>query len=170
VLLSDTVGFIRNLPTTLVEAFRATLEEVAEAGLVLHVVDVSSPHASAHIAHVVKVMHEIGAESIPQLLVLNKIDRGEVFLETARLQARSVAVSALTGAGVDGLLAAIDEMLPFDPVVRARFRFPAGEGANVALLHSAGRVLEIHYDDAHCEIDAEVPESVRRRLSEWSIS
>ena len=126
VLLSDTVGFIRNLPTTLVEAFRATLEEVAEAGLVLHVVDASSPHASAHVAHVQKVLHEIGAEGIPQVLVLNKIDRGEIHLEPSRLEARSVAISALTGEGIDGLMKAVDELLPFDPILRARFRFPVG--------------------------------------------
>ena len=115
VLLSDTVGFIRNLPTTLVEAFRATLEEVAEAGLVLHVVDASSPHASAHVAHVHKVLHEIGAEGIPQVLVLNKIDRGEIHLEPSRLEARSVAISALTGEGIDGLMKAVDEVTAVRP-------------------------------------------------------
>src|SRR5664279_802599 len=75
VLLSDTVGFIRNLPTTLVKAFRATLEEVAEAALVLHVVDVSSPSAADYAAHVMTVLAEIGAAGIPQILVMNKIDR-----------------------------------------------------------------------------------------------
>jgi GTP-binding protein HflX len=170
VLLSDTVGFIRNLPTTLVEAFRATLEEVAEAGLVLHVVDVSSPHAAAHVAHVHKVLHEIGAESIPQLLVLNKIDRGEVFLEAARLEARSVELSALTGEGVEPLLAAVDGMLPFDPLVRVRFRVPAGEGSTLALLHAGGRVLHTRYHGDSCEIDAEVPESLKRRLGSWAVS
>ncbi|HXA52627.1 MAG TPA: GTPase HflX, partial [Candidatus Acidoferrum sp.] len=77
VLLSDTVGFIRNLPTTVVKAFRATLEEVNEAALVLHVVDASAPSASLHTAHVMKVLAEIGAEGIPQILVLNKADRLE---------------------------------------------------------------------------------------------
>src|SRR3954469_4655787 len=75
VLVSDTVGFIRNLPTTLVKAFRATLEEVTEAALVLHVVDVSSASAAEHTAHVVKVLAEIGAAKVPQILVLNKMDR-----------------------------------------------------------------------------------------------
>ena len=129
-LLSDTVGFIRNLPTTLVEAFRATLEEVGEASLVLHVVDASSPHASGHVQHVTRVLGEIGAERIPQLLVLNKIDRPERHLDAARAGGPSVAISALTGQGVPELLAAIDEVLPFDPVTRARFRFPLAEGAH----------------------------------------
>src|SRR5437773_476547 len=74
VLLSDTVGFIRNLPTTLVKAFRATLEEVTEAALVLHVVDAAAPAAADHTEHVLKVLAEIGASEIPQILVLNKVD------------------------------------------------------------------------------------------------
>jgi len=75
VLLSDTVGFIRNLPTTLVKAFRATLEEVIEASLLLHVVDASSPYAPHQTAHVLKVLAEIGAEETKQILVLNKMDQ-----------------------------------------------------------------------------------------------
>src|SRR5205085_5594266 len=75
VLLSDTVGFIRNLPTTVVKAFRATLEEVNEAALILHVVDASAAAAAAHVAHVLKVLTEIGAGQIPQILILNKADR-----------------------------------------------------------------------------------------------
>src|SRR5580704_10648382 len=77
VLLSDTVGFIRNLPTTLIRAFRATLEEVAEATLILHVVDVSSPDAAVHVKEVFRVLAEIGASETPQILVLNKCDRIE---------------------------------------------------------------------------------------------
>jgi GTP-binding protein HflX len=116
------------------------------------------------------VLHEIGAESIPQLLVLNKIDRGEVFLEAARLEARSVELSALTGEGVEPLLAAVDGMLPFDPLVRVRFRVPAGEGSTLALLHAGGRVLHTRYQGDSCEIDAEVPESLKRRLGSWAVS
>ena len=89
VLLSDTVGFIRNLPTTLVKAFRATLEEVREASLVLHVVDVSSPAAADYVRHVTKVLHEIQAAGIPQILVMNKIDRlppGEADLPALRFR------------------------------------------------------------------------------------
>jgi len=170
VLLSDTVGFIRNLPTTLVEAFRATLEEVTEASLILHVVDISSPYASAHVAHVLKVLHEIGAEPIPQVLVLNKIDRPEQHLDPARMEGRTAAVSALSGQGIDALLAVVDEVLPFDPLVRARFRFPLAEGAGVALVHAGGRVLEAHYENTYCEIEAEVSTSLKRRLEAWAIS
>ena len=183
VLASDTVGFIGNLPTTLVKAFRATLEEVKEASLVLHVVDLSSASADAHIAHVAKVLAEIGAAEIPQILVMNKVDRlpageveagGEGGAETMARRlltgsgvtpdTRAVAISALTGAGIDRLLRIVDEALPLDPVVRARFRMPLGDGATLALLHQYGRVLETHYGMEWCEVDAEIPESVKRRL------
>lgn len=170
VLLSDTVGFIRNLPTTLVEAFRATLEEVKEASLVLHVVDASSPQASGHVAHVLDVLHEIEAHAIPQILVLNKIDRGELHISESRRDMPAAAISALTGEGIDGLLEAVDRALPFDPVSRARFRFPLEEGGAISLLHQAGRVLHTHYDATGCEIEAEVPDSLRRRLEPFAIS
>ena len=176
-LLSDTVGFIRSLPTTLVQAFRATLEEVTEATLILHVVDISSPHALPQTGHVLKVLAEIGAAAIPQLLVLNKVDRlPEADIEAARRRllggsetapTRAVAVSALTGFGIDGLLAATDEVLLFDPVVRARLRFPLSEGARISQVHELGRVLETRYAADSCEMDAEIPESLRRRLAAY---
>lgn len=175
VLVSDTVGFIRNLPTTLVKAFRATLEEVTEAALVLHVVDASSPAAREHCAHVVEVLSEIGAAKIPQILVLNKIDRvlaEEENAESAKQRlmagqtaARTVAISALTGEGTHDLLAAIDEILPLDPIVRAEFHLPAGGGAALALLHEFGRVIDVRYGEEGCEVVAEVPESLRRRIA-----
>jgi len=181
VLLSDTVGFIRNLPTTLVKAFRATLEEVKEAELILHVVDSSSPVAAEHVAHVLKVLTEIGAAGIPQILVLNKIDRASPYdagsvdadaqrrrlLGDAAPETPAVPISALTGAGVEGLIAAVDRALQLDPVVRATFKLPLTEGATLAMLHALGRVLEVRYTGHHCEVEAEVPESVRRRLA-WA--
>ena len=179
-LLSDTVGFIRSLPTTLVQAFRATLEEVTEATLILHVVDISSPHAVPQTGHVLKVLAEIGAAAIPQLLVLNKVDRlAEADVEAARrrllgdsetVATRAVAVSALTGYGIDSLLAATDEVLLFDPVVRARLRFPLSEGARISQVHELGRVLETRYAADSCEMDAEIPESLRRRLAPYLVS
>ena len=177
VLVSDTVGFIRNLPTTLVKAFRATLEEVTEAALVLHVVDASSPSAAEHTTHVLKVLAEIGAAQIPRLLIMNKMDRlpaGETNGETVwrrlageaggHASTRGVAISALTGAGIGQLLAAIDEALPLDPIVRATFRLSAGDGASMALLHEFGQVIETRYDGEYCELEAEIPESLQRRI------
>jgi GTP-binding protein HflX len=170
VLLSDTVGFIRNLPTTVVKAFNATLEEVKEAALILHVVDVSAPAAGEHVAHVSKVLAEIGAAEIPQILVLNKMDRvepgGGPLLPASgeHAPAARVAISAARGDGVDALLSTIDQNLPVDPIVRATIRFPAGDGATLALLHELGRVLDVRYHDETCEVDAEIPESLHRRL------
>lgn len=171
VLLSDTVGFIRRLPTTLVKAFRATLEEVTEATLILHVIDISSPYASEHAAHVLQVLGEIGAGRIPQLLVLNKADRlpegeAEPGREiSGRVNAPSVVISALSGAGIDRMLGKIDEILPFDPVARVQFRFPLAEGASISLVHALGRVVDIHYTGEFCDVEAEVPESVRFKLA-----
>ncbi len=177
VLLSDTVGFIRNLPTTLVKAFRATLEEVKEAALLLHVVDGRSPAAAEHVTHVLKVLAEIGAAEIPQILVMNKSDRfsPDTGVDAAALRRRllgdaagetqAVAISALTGAGIDDLLAAIDRALLLDPIVRAKFRLPAGDGATLAMLHACGRVSAVRYLGEECEVEAEIPESVRRRLN-----
>jgi GTPase len=178
VLMSDTVGFIRNLPTTLVKAFRATLEEVKEAALVLHVVDVSAPAAPEHVAHVSKVLAEIGAAEIPQILVMNKLDRlsqteGDLDALRQRLLGAeerhagmsAVGVSALTGAGVDRLVRRIDELLPIDPIVHTTLHLPAGDGASLALLHEFGRVLATRYQGEFCEVEAEIPESLQRRFT-----
>jgi len=171
VLMSDTVGFIRNLPTTLVKAFRATLEEVTEAALILHVVDVSAPSAADHTAHVLQVLEEIGASEIPQILVMNKIDRlapGDASAENLprRLPgAPAIPISAVTGDGVERLLATIDQMLPLDPIVQTKLDLDAGDGATLALLHQFGRVLTTRYHDDRCEVEAEIPESLNRRLA-----
>ena len=183
VLLSDTVGFIRSLPTTLVQAFRATLEEVTEATLVLHVVDASSPVAAEQTAHVLEVLAEIGASGIPQILVMNKMDRiPEADADPRSLSrrllgesgapgpARAVGISALSGSGLDKLLAAIDEALGVDPVSRTTLRLPAGDGATLSMLHEFGRVLSTKYHDETGDVDVEVelPESVQRRLERLS--
>ena len=164
VLLSDTVGFIRHLPTTLVEAFRATLEEIADAALIVHVVDASSPGAAEQIRQVEKVLGEIGAQGIPQVLAWNKMDVADR-VECARA---GVEISALTGEGLERLLEAIDRELPFDPIVTAKFRFPVSEQAKVALLHEAGRVGGARYSEGCVEVEARVPESVKRRLAEYA--
>jgi GTP-binding protein HflX len=183
VLLSDTVGFIRHLPTTLVKAFRATLEEVTEASLLLHVVDVSSPHAAHHTEHVLKVLAEIGAESTPQILVFNKLDLlpdadadpatvcsrvlGNTVSKGAPPQA--VAISARSGHGFDKLLARIDELLPLDPVSVVRFRFPHTEGGPLHLLHEYARIIEKNFTEEYSEVVAETPESVKKRLASYVV-
>ncbi len=181
VLFSDTVGFIRNLPTMLVEAFRATLEEVVEAELLLHVVDASSPAAAEHTAHVIETLAQIGADQTPQVLVLNKMDLipGEAdvsalarrILEDPDHQpAAAVAVSARSGEGVEALLKKIDETLPLDPVAACVFRFPPAEGGLLHLLHEHGRVTATRYRKGYCEVEAEAPESLRRRLAKYAVT
>lgn len=180
VLVSDTVGFIRNLPTTLVRAFRATLEEVVEAELLLHVVDASSPAAHEQTAHVLSTLAEIGAGATPQILVLNKADLidGEpdvralarrILGDPEHQPAGAVAISARTGEGFDRLLAKIDETLALDPVSLCVFRFPVGEGAPLSLLHQYARVTSTKYIDDVCEVAAETPASIRRRLLAWLV-
>ena len=179
-LVSDTVGFIRNLPTTLVKAFRATLEEVTDATLILHVVDAAAAQASAHTAQVLKVLAEIGAAAIPQVLVLNKVDRlpeADADAEACRRRllgdsgaasaSAAVAISALTGQGIGRLMAAIDQVLPFDRIVRARLALPLSEGARISMVHELGRVLDTRYTGDTCEMDAEIPESLHRLLASY---
>jgi GTP-binding protein HflX len=167
-LLSDTVGFIRNLPATLVQAFRATLEEVTQADLILHVVDCSSDQSREHIVHVLEVLTEIGAAETPQLLVLNKADR----VDDCRPSEgeRTVLVSARTGEGFDRLRSLVDTALPFDTVRTERFQIPLTAGADIALLHRSARVIREDYNALSCEVEAEVPESVRRRLAQYVVN
>jgi GTP-binding protein HflX len=182
VLMSDTVGFIRNLPTTLVKAFRATLEEVTEASLLLHVVDSSSPYAPHQTAHVLKVLSEIGADQTRQILVLNKMDLlsdseeasdslAQRILGEVRAPAgwQALPVSARSGVGFAELLTAIDRALALDPVSRAKFRLPASDGSSIHLLHERAKVLATRYEGNCCEIEAEVPESVKRRLAHYIV-
>jgi GTP-binding protein HflX len=180
VLLSDTVGFIRNLPTTLVEAFRATLEEVTEAALLLHVVDASSPKAIGETAHVLKVLAEIGAGAKPHLVAFNKFDLVSGSPEDREsvcrrlidgvggdFQARTVAISARSGQGFGQLLATLDEVLPADPVSTVRLRIPLAAMAEVDLLHRQARVIALSYDEDGCLVEAEVAESLLRRLRQY---
>lgn len=148
VLLTDTVGFIRKLPHGLVEAFKATLEEVVVADLLVHVVDVSHPNAEAQILAVNQVLTEIGAAEHPVLMVFNKVDRFEKpdrvnqFLERFP---KSVAVSAKTGLGIEPLLAELGAALkPIRQFVE--LQVPPEQSAVIARLHAVGEVVECDYD------------------------
>jgi GTP-binding protein HflX len=180
-LVSDTVGFIRNLPTTLVRAFRATLEEVIEAELLLHVVDASSPEAAHHTAHVLATLTEIGAAETPRILVLNKSDLIPGEPDAAALARRIlgdpenqpagfIAISAATGEGFEALLKKIDEVLPLDPVSPCVFRFPISEGGPLHMLHEHALVTATNYTGDACEVEAMVPESIKRRLRDYLIT
>jgi GTPase len=173
VLLSDTVGFIRALPKGLMNAFRATLEEVQEAALIVHVSDISGPHQQELDEAVTKILDDLGVAGRPTLHVWNKSDmlsrdeRIELQKSAAHASeagAAPVLVSALTGDGLDELLKRIDEELPEEPTVKLSLRLPLAEGRTLALIHALGHVLHSELDDSHMLLDAEVPVSLASRL------
>ena len=137
VLLSDTVGFIRNLPHSLVTSFRATLEEVERAEILLHVRDASSPQLDEQKAQVERVLAELDTTGKPIIEVLNKTD---LLPRLPHLGHDQVAVSGLTGAGIEALLEAIDAALIRDPLVEAHFRVPQSEGSVIAALEAGATV------------------------------
>jgi GTPase len=143
ILLSDTVGFIRNLPHTLVTSFRATLEEVERAEILLHVQDAASPIRDEQKAQVEKVLAELGASSKPVIQVLNKVDL--VPAQEIHLDRDAVAVSALQKTGLDELLLAIDGALVVDPIVESNFRLPQSEGSILASLEGGAIVQDKRY-------------------------
>jgi GTP-binding protein HflX len=166
-LLVDTVGFIQKLPHSLVAAFRATLEEVAEADLLLHVVDASAPGVEEREGAVESVLREIGAGERPRLLVLNKAD-GTPRERLQALQAArpgSARVSATTGDGLEGLLAMAASRLDMEPR-RVRLRFAAGDRRGVSGVYSAGRVLGHEVEDGHVVLEAELPGRAVERYRE----
>jgi GTP-binding protein HflX len=165
VLLSDTVGFIRDLPPGLITAFRATLEEVQESALLLLVTDISNPHHAEQDAEVEKILKELGVADRPRLHVLNKIDRLTPE-EAASVNGNhnSSRVSGLTGEGLEALLSRIDEAMPVDPVLHLHFTLPLSNGRAIALVHALGRVLHSEVQDSAMAIEAEIPESVARQL------
>ena len=165
VLMSDTVGFIRDLPPGLITAFRATLEEVQESALLLLVTDISNPHHTEQDAEVGKILKELGVADRPRLHVLNKIDRLSSE-EAAAVNGNnnSSRVSGLTGEGLEALLSRIDEAMPIDPVLHLHFTLPLSNGRAIALVHALGRVLRSEVQDSTMAIEAEIPESVARQL------
>ncbi len=171
VLVSDTVGFIRDLPKGLLTAFRATLEEVQEAALILHVTDVSNPHHDEFDEEVDKILRELGVDGRPRLRVLNKVDRLTPEERKAITNAAQrntcgapVLVSALTGEGIEELLRRVDAEIPIDPVESHSIRLPLAEGRTLAMIHALGRVLHSEIDDSHMRLDAEVLASIAKRL------
>jgi GTPase len=168
VLLSDTVGFIRNLPHTLVSAFRATLEEVQRAALILQVSDASSPLSAEQDAQVEKVLKELETEKKPRLRVMNKIDLlPPRQRESLRDDANTVHVSAAKGIGMSTLMDGIDQMLQGDALSRVHLRVPQKEGKTLALLEARARIYSRTYKDGLVELEVEAPESVVRRVREF---
>jgi GTP-binding protein HflX len=158
VLLSDTVGFIRNLPHHLVASFQATLEEAREADLQLHVVDASHPEAGAQIAAVRSVLETLGCAGTAAIGVLNKADRVEDALSLRVLERafpEAVACSAKTGAGLDALGAAVERAIA-GRFVEMDLAIPAGDGRTLAALARYGQILSRAYDDGTARVRARV--------------
>jgi GTP-binding protein HflX len=176
ILLSDTVGFIRNLPHTLVTSFRATLEEVERAEVLLHVRDASSTMVDEQKEQVEKVLEELDVHGKPVIEVLNKIDLLPAE-ERTRLEQRSerraragaveVAVSGLAKIGLDALLAAIDNALVVDPLVEAKFRLPQSEGGALAALEAGAVVSQKSFDGNLVFLTARGPASLLDRYRKF---
>lgn len=169
VLLSDTVGFIRNLPHTLIKAFRATLEEVTEGDLILMVSDSSASSRTQQDEQVKSVLDEIGAGQKPVLHIWNKIDLlGDAERESLRASLQThkdaVAVSALTGEGIEDLMAAVDRHLTVDPIEIVRLQFGRGQRRQLSMVYESGKVLRREESDGVVTVDAELPHSVATRL------
>jgi len=176
VLLSDTVGFIRNLPHTLVTSFRATLEEVEQAEVLLHVRDAASTYGEEQKTQVEKVLGELEALKKPRVEVLNKVDLlGEAERQALahRLEAEPAAarvlVSARTGEGVDALLAAIDDALHSDPLIDADFRIPQQEGAVLAAIEAGMLVHSRAYEGNLVLLSVTGPASLVGRLRNYRL-
>ena len=169
-LLTDTVGFLRKLPHQLIESFKATLEEVSEADLLVHVVDLSHPRVDEHIEAVNEVTKELGAFGKNTLLVFNKIDavtNPELVAAYKSRFPRSVAISARTGEGVSALVQALqDEVSSWR--LNLRFRLPLSASALIAEIHRVGRVLEERYEDDAAVIVAHVPPQLEQKLAPYA--
>ena len=165
VLLSDTVGFIQKLPPHLVAAFRATLEELEDASLLLHVTDASDSRHESQDAAVEALLETLCVGATPRLHLWNKIDlvdaTGRKRLPTGP---QDVWVSALTREGLDVLLRRIDQSLTEDPVVEADFELSPADGESLAMLHRSGVVLSTQYEDDRVRVRARVRESLWERL------
>jgi GTP-binding protein HflX len=160
VLLTDTVGFIRKLPHKLVEAFKATLEEVVQADLLLHVVDISHPQAVEQIQAVDAVLQEIGAEGKPTLMVFNKSDQlnGNQGLLSGLLERhpKGVVISATTGEGIPALMAELGSQLrPIREFLE--LSVPHDQSGVIARLHEVGQVVERRYEGDTARFKARIP-------------
>ncbi|MFN2149858.1 MAG: GTPase HflX [Anaerolineales bacterium] len=166
VLLTDTVGFIQKLPTTLVAAFRATLEEILEADLLLHVIDITHPNAQAQAEAVVETLQEIGAGDIPIVSALNKVDRlrdtASVF-EQVDAYERAVPISARKGDGLDTLLSVLEQEL-YESMAEVSLHIPYQDGRLISLFHDLGEVEHVEYEQDRIEIQGRLP---KRLLPEF---
>lgn len=170
-LITDTVGFIQKLPTALVAAFHATLEEIAEADLLLHIVDISHPNALGQYQAVLQTLEEIGANHIPMITALNKADQLKDPANAARVLEnfpKSVAISALKGSGINSLLMLVQEELfeAFEPI---GVRLPYKEGALISLFHELGQVDRVEHERGGVVIHGSLPGRLLAQFASWKL-
>ena len=164
--LSDTVGFVRHLPHQLVEAFKSTLEEVAAADLIVHVVDGSHPDPMEQIRAVRQVINEVGGGDITEIIAINKADIAapEVMMQILRTEPNSFAFSARTGFGIETLLKAIETSLP-RPRIEVTTTIPFNRGDLVSAIHERGEILSEEYSEHGTTIHAMVDGSLAEKLA-----
>ena len=171
-LITDTVGFIQKLPTTLIESFHATLEEIVEADLLLHVVDISHPNALNQFESVQQTLEELGANHIPVATALNKVDKlrdPDAATESVRGFSKAVTISGLKGTGISELLVLIQEALyeTYAPIV---VRLPYQQGALISLFHEAGQVERIEHGRGGVLIQGRIPGRLVAQFTGWQVS
>jgi GTP-binding protein HflX len=171
-LISDTVGFIQKLPTELIAAFRATLEEISEADLLLHVVDVTHPSAKLQAQAVLETLKEIEASHIPVITALNKIDRlnDSIAAQDALFEFDdTVAISALSGEGINTLLHNIHRKL-FEAYQPISVRVPYSEGALIAIFHEQGQIKHVEHTRDGVEIEGRLPGRLIAQFSPFAVT
>lgn len=168
--LADTVGFVRHLPHELVEAFRSTLEEVADADLLLHVVDGSHPDPEGQLSAVRGVLADIGAAEVPEIVVVNKADVADPMVvgRLLRTERHAVAVSAHTGEGISALRALVESELPRPPI-EVDALVPYDHGELVSRVHTSGEVISVDHEADGTRVKARVPESLAAALAPYSV-
>lgn len=166
-LVTDTVGFIQKLPTTLVAAFRATLEEIVDADLLIHIVDATHVNAQAHITAVLSTLEEIGGAEIPMILALNKIDAMRDRAVLQQFSPDAIPMSAQTGEGIDQLLLVIEGAL-FESMVKMDITLPYSDGQLIHLIHEHGVVDHVVHEDSMVRIVGRVPRHLAARLEQRS--
>lgn len=171
-LVTDTVGFIQKLPTTLIEAFHATLEEIVEADLLLHVVDISHPNALDQFNAVQETLDELGAHHIPVVTALNKVDRlrdPESARDAVSKYSKAVAISGLKGSGLKELLSLVHEEL-YETYAPIRVRLPYQQGALISLFHEAGQVELVEHGRGGVLMQGRIPGRLLAQFNGWQVS
>ena len=172
VLFTDTVGFIRKLPTTVIESFKATLEELKSADLLVHVVDLSHPQWEEHIVATEEVIRELDAGGKHTLIVFNKIDRlanAEAIDAALARHPHSVAISVKTGENLEQFVDELQNQLSAWRL-RQKFRIPQADSAALAELHQAGHVVDIAYDGDDALVTAHIPPALEAKFVRYAVS